>query len=134
MRAPSIGQPPEALAEARRVLRPGGRLAFSDVVVDGDLPDVPATTVEALRPAGSRDRETVLGVIEAASSDLGAVEGHRGDLLATRDELAGAVDYEELPGTWGRRSGAPSTTSRPRRRPSGQAASTTSPSWRSDSR
>ena len=92
---------PEALAEARRVLRPGGRLASSEVVVDGDLPDVPATMAEALCLTGGRDRETVLGSVEAAGFDLGPVEGHREELLAMRDELAGAVDYEGLLGMLG---------------------------------
>ena len=87
---------PEALAEARRVLRPGGRLAFSDVVVDGEVPDVPATMAEALCLAGHRNRSAVLGNIETAGFDIERTRGHREDLLAMRDELAGAVDYEGL--------------------------------------
>jgi len=94
---------PEALAEARRVLRPGGRLAFSDVVVDGEVPDVPATMAEALCLAGHRNRSAVLGNIETAGFDIERTRGHREDLLAMRDELAGTVDYEGLLGLLGER-------------------------------
>lgn len=92
---------PRALAEARRVLRPGGRLAFSDVVVDGERPDIPPTMAEALCLTGNRDRATVLAEIEAAGFDIDGVEGHREDLLAMRNDLAGTVDYEGLLGVLG---------------------------------
>lgn len=37
----------ELFAEIFRVLRPGGRLQFADIVVDGDLPPQVSTTLEA---------------------------------------------------------------------------------------
>lgn len=92
---------PAALAETRRVLGPDGRLAFSDVVVDGELSDVPETMAEALCLTGRRDRRTVLGGIEAAGFELREVRGHREELLAMRDDLASAVDYEGLLGVLG---------------------------------
>lgn len=92
-----------ALAEARRVTGPDGRLALSDVVVEGDTPDVPAPIARALCLDGSRDRETLLARIEGAGFAVGEVRDHRADLLAMRDEVQSAVDYEGLLGLLGER-------------------------------
>jgi SAM-dependent methyltransferase len=91
------------LTEARRVLRPGGRLALSDVVVDGDLPEVPPRAAEALCLAGSRDRAGLLARIERAGFAVDAVDDRREDLLAMRDRAAERVDYEGLLGAFGAR-------------------------------
>lgn len=92
---------PAALSETRRVLDSGGRLAFSDVVVEGRLPDVPETMAEMLCLTGNRDPETVLGEMEAVGFRLREVYSHREELLAMRDELAAKVDYEGLLGVLG---------------------------------
>lgn len=98
--APSL---PRALAETERVLAPGGRLALSDVVVDGDLPDLPDAIARTLCLTGSRDRGTVLGHVEDAGFAVGEVRDHREDLLAMRDRATERVDYRGLLGALGDR-------------------------------
>jgi arsenite methyltransferase len=92
-----------ALAESRRVLGPGGRLALSDVVVDGDVPDLPEPVAQALCLTGERERAALLDRIEGHSFALGEVRDHREDLLAMREQVAAAVDYEGLLGLFGAR-------------------------------
>ncbi|PSP93754.1 hypothetical protein BRC91_09190 [Halobacteriales archaeon QS_4_62_28] len=48
-----------ALAETDRVLAPDGRLALSDVVVEGDVPDLPDPIARALCLTGSRERRSL---------------------------------------------------------------------------
>ncbi|MFB6233461.1 MAG: class I SAM-dependent methyltransferase [Haloarculaceae archaeon] len=96
--APSL---PDALAEAGRVLSEGGRLAMSDVVVEGTPPDLPGRMAGALCLTGRRSEAGLVGAIEDAGFAVREVRDHRGDLLAMRDELAAKVDYEGLLGALG---------------------------------
>lgn len=90
------------LTDVRRVLTDGGRLALSDVVVDGDLPAVPPALAEALCLTGARDRDRLLDRIEGAGFTIQAVHDHREALLAMRDDLADRIDYRGLLGALGR--------------------------------
>lgn len=95
--------PPNAFAETRRVLAPGGRLALSDVVVAGDPPDLPAPMAEALCLTGRPGREGLAETVADAGFAVGELRDHRADLLAMRDELQSKVDYEGLLGLLGER-------------------------------
>jgi len=92
-----------AFDEVRRVLTPDGRLALSDVVVAGDVPDLPAPVAGALCLSNATDRDALVGSVEAAGFAVTDVRDHREDLLAMRDEIAGKVDYEALLGATGER-------------------------------
>lgn len=91
----------QTVAEAFRVLRAGGRLAISDVVIEGDLSDVPMSEAQiraALSWAGCvagalpvADLERLL--IEAGFEDVSIEVQHRYRL----EELADA-DRPQLPG------------------------------------
>lgn len=85
-----------ALAEARRVLRGDGRLALSDVVVEGDLPPLPDPIVRALCLADPGSRTETVAAVEDAGFAVTDVADHREELLAMRDTVADRVDYERL--------------------------------------
>lgn len=85
-----------ALSETRRVLRDGGRFALSDVVVDGDLPDLPTALVDALCLSGPRERDRLHRRVEHAGFVVEDVEEHSDDLLAMRDRARERVDYAGL--------------------------------------
>jgi hypothetical protein len=78
------------------VLGPDGRLAVSDVVVEGEPPTVPDPIERALCLSGPRDRDRFYERIEAAGFTIDSVNDHRDDLLAMRDDIMAAVDYEQL--------------------------------------
>ena len=85
-----------ALAEAHRVLEPGGRLAVSDVVVEDSIPDLPEPMVRALCLQRSRSRASTVSGIEAAGFVVEDVRDHRKDLLAMRDRVARKINYEAM--------------------------------------
>ena len=66
-----------AVAEIRRVLKPGGRLVVSDIVLDGDLPAAVAQDVLAYVGciAGAVRRQTYFALLAAAG--LGRLTVHR---------------------------------------------------------
>ncbi|RLM95266.1 class I SAM-dependent methyltransferase [Haloarcula sp. Atlit-7R] len=92
-----------ALTEANRVLADGGRLALSDVVVDGDRPDVPDAAADALCLTGARSRDRLTGRVEAAGFTVADTADHHDDLLAMQDWVTDRVDYEGLLGMMGER-------------------------------
>lgn len=92
-----------SLAEGRRVLDADGRLALSDVVVEGDPPELPDPIAEALCLTGLRGREQVVARVERAGFAVDDVRDHREDLLAMRDRATDRVDYEGLLGALGNR-------------------------------
>lgn len=82
--------------EVGRVLAPGGRLALSDVVVEEPLDNVPTALAEPLCLTTTRSQQELRERIERAGLEVVDAQGHREDLLAMRDELQEAVDYEGL--------------------------------------
>lgn len=92
-----------SLAECRRVLDAGGRLAISDVVVEGDLPDLPAPLAEALCLGDPRNRDETRDRLEDAGFEIRDVRDHRDDLLDMRDRMTDWIDYEGLLGAFGER-------------------------------
>lgn len=94
---------PRALAETHRVLDADGRLAISDVVVDGELPELPERIERTLCLTGDRRRDHLLDTIEAAGFAVETIHDQRDDLLAMREKVAERVDYERLLGSMGQR-------------------------------
>lgn len=94
---------PAALDEARRVLDRGGRIALSDVVVEGDDLAVPDRMAEAFCLDGARSRDRLTSRLAAAGFDVEHISDHRDDLLAMRDRVTDRVDYEGILGLLGDR-------------------------------
>lgn len=86
----------QTMTDIRRILKPGGRLAFSDVTVTGTLPELPAPIDELLCLDGPREPTHILQQIEHAGFEINDVQTHRDDLLEMRDRLTDALDYERL--------------------------------------
>jgi arsenite methyltransferase len=84
------------LEDVERILKPGGRLAFSDITVEGRLPTLPAPIDELLCLDGPRERADIRQQLEQAGFEIREIQTHRDDLLAMRDRLGDALDYERL--------------------------------------
>lgn len=92
-----------AVADVANTLKPGGRLALSDVVVDGDLPTLPDAIERTLCLTGDRRRERLVDTVEAAGLAIVDRRDHPEDLLKMRDRVRSAIDYERFLGVMGQR-------------------------------
>jgi ubiquinone/menaquinone biosynthesis C-methylase UbiE len=94
---------PIALTEADRVLTHGGRLALSDVVVEGELPALPEAVIRALCLEGAYSHDQLLDHVSSAGLEVQSTTEHHEDLLAMRDRVRERVDYEGLLSMMGER-------------------------------
>jgi SAM-dependent methyltransferase len=94
---------PDSLADAHRVLAPDGRLALSDVVVEGDGPDIPDQVAQAFCLNGARSRDRLRTQLSEAGFTIQSATTHHDELVAMRDRIADRVDYEGLLGMMGER-------------------------------
>lgn len=92
-----------ALTDTVRVLGPEGRLALSDVIVEGELPALPSVIERTLCLDGDRRPERLLGAVERAGLTVEARRYRSEDLLSMRDRVAASVDYERLLESMGER-------------------------------
>lgn len=91
------------LEEIGRVLKPEGRLALSDVTVEGTPPELPPPIDELLCVEGPRSSNHIRREIERAGFEIDNVHTHQDDLLAMRDQLRDAVDIGRLVSVLGER-------------------------------
>ena len=79
-----------------RVLRPGGRFAVSDVVLESPLPAVPHELAAALCLRGDRSRTRLRALIESAGMTIEDEKDHHDDVLALRDRAFSRVDVRGI--------------------------------------
>lgn len=97
------GQREDALRETARIVQPNGYLALSDVVVDGPLPDLPASITNGLCLEASQSRSKTIETIEAAGYHVTDTRNHRNDIMAMQQKLENKVNYEQILGLLGER-------------------------------
>jgi len=94
---------PQVFKEAFRVLKPGGKLAVSDMVTDGPLPDEIKSSLSAWAGcvAGALNVQEYIAAIEAAGfSDVELTPVYLAPEMVDQavTELGDTIDPEELPG------------------------------------
>lgn len=89
--SPDLGQP---LGEVERVLSSHGRLAISDVVIEGPPLNLPRSIDRMLCLNNARTRDGLLCEIREAGFEINDVAPHRDELLTMRDRVKDAFDYE----------------------------------------
>lgn len=92
-----------ALAEARRVLAPEGRLAISDVTLEREIHGLPASVARALCVDETRPRERLVARVEDAGFDVRGVVDHHAALVEARQTLLDRVDVHGLLSAMGER-------------------------------
>lgn len=102
---------PKILRECGRVLRPGGRLVISDLLVDGSLPDDERQAIYArVHSPEMWDHDQYVAALGEAGFDVTCAQDWsanvaptyqavRDGLLARRDELEGRVPRQQLDDT-----------------------------------
>lgn len=87
---------PDSLAGAHRVLVPGGRLALSDVIIEGDDLDVPEPVAQAFCLNGTRSQSRLQTELSEAGFTIQSIRPHHDELMAMRDQVADRIDYKGL--------------------------------------
>lgn len=86
----------QTLAEIRRILAPSGRLALSDITVNGTPPELLTPIDEILCLNNACERGDLRGEITNESFEKENIQDHRHNLLAMRDRLTDNLDFERL--------------------------------------
>lgn len=85
-----------AIGEAARVLRPGGRLALSDVVLERAGLEVDPVLSRVCCLDGRLAEDDILNHLENNGFDVVDRQDHRQDLLSMRDRVEDRIDYRGL--------------------------------------